>query len=452
MLTQPPLVRQGDLSLMVDLYELAMSQAYWSEGMNDTAVFSLFFRELPENRNFVLACGQQSVVSVIEALSFTDEHIARLASLQRFQPEFLDWLRGFRFSGSIYAVAEATPLFPQEPMLEIEGPIAEVQLLESLVMNYVHLESVLASKAVRLTFAAEGRPVVDFGMRRTHGVDAAHRAVRAYRLAGLTGTSNVLAGLDFNMPVHGTMAHSFVQACSDELEAFRVYARLYPGTTLLVDTYDTRAAVRRIIDWLRDNPEVSVGGIRLDSGDLAEEALDCRNMLDEAGLTDIKILASGGLDEYGIAELVSSGAPIDGFGVGTSIGVSSDDPALELAFKLTEYASLPRMKNSPGKQSYPGPKQIYRRLGPDGIIAEDVVCGRDEVFDGSPMLKPVMKRGRIVDSAVALLDEQVNAARAAIDTLPESLRSLESVDTVPVMISDFLRALQRDTLKRIRRD
>lgn len=452
MLTQPPLVRQGDLSLMVDLYELAMSQAYWSEGMNDTAVFSLFFRELPENRNFVLACGQQSVVSVIQALSFTDEHIERLASLQRFQPEFLDWLRGFRFSGSIYAVAEGTPLFPQEPMLEIEGPIAEVQLLESLVMNYVHLESVLASKAVRLTFAAEGRPVVDFGMRRTHGVDAAHRAVRAYRLAGLAGTSNVLASLDFNVPVYGTMAHSFVQACSDELEAFRVYARLYPGTTLLVDTYDTRAAVSRIVDWLRDSPEVNVGGIRLDSGDLAEEALDCRRMLDEAELSDIKIMASGGLDEYRIAELVSSGAPIDGFGVGTSIAVSSDEPALELAFKLTEYASFPRMKNSPGKQSYPGPKQIYRRLGLDGTIAEDVVCGRDEVFDGSPMLKPMMKHGRIVDGAIAPLDEQVNAARAAIDTLPERIRSLEPVETVPVMISDFLRALQRDTLERVIRD
>ncbi|HEY9118754.1 MAG TPA: nicotinate phosphoribosyltransferase, partial [Marinobacter sp.] len=228
-------------------------------------------------------------------------------------------------------------------------------LLESLVMNYVHLESLLASKAVRLTFAAKGRPVIDFGMRRTHGLDAAHRAVRAYRLAGLTGTSNVLAGLDFNMPVYGTMAHSFVQACAGELDAFRVYADLYPGTTLLVDTYDTRSAVKRIINWLKDDPEVSIGGIRLDSGDLAAEALDCRKMLDEAGLTDIKIMASGGLDEYRIAELHSSGAPIDGFGVGTAIGVSNDAPALELAFKLTEYASLPRMKNSPGKQSFPGP-------------------------------------------------------------------------------------------------
>ncbi len=451
MLKQPPVVREGDLSLLVDLYELAMAQAYWSEGMDDTAVFSLFFRELPDNRNFVLACGQQNVVGIIESLTFTDEHIKRLESLNRFQPGFLDWLRGFRFSGSIHAVAEGTPLFPQEPLLEIEGPIAEVQLLESLVMNYVHLESVLASKAVRLAFAAEGRPVVDFGMRRTHGMDAAHRAVRAYRLAGLSGTSNILAGLDFNMPVYGTMAHSFVQSCTDELEAFRVYANLYPGTTLLVDTYDTRTAVRRIINWLKEEPEVRVGGIRLDSGDLAAEAVDCRKMLDEAGLGDIKIMASGGLDEYRIAQLLSSAAPIDGFGVGTAIGVSNDAPALELAFKLTEYANLPRMKNSPGKQSFPGPKQVYRRLGPDGCIAQDIVAGRNEVFDGTPLLKPVMKHGRIVEGAIAPLDDQVRGAGHALDALPARFRSLEPVGEVPVVISGFLRALQQDTLAKVGR-
>ncbi|NMT64510.1 nicotinate phosphoribosyltransferase [Marinobacter orientalis] len=450
-MSQPQVVKEEDLSLLVDLYELAMAQAYWSEGMDGKAVFSLFFRQLPDKRNFVLACGQQNVVSIIENLTFTDEHIGRLESLDRFQPAFLDWLRDFRFSGSVHAVAEGTPLFPQEPLLEIEGPIAEVQLLESLVMNYVHLESVLASKAVRLAFAAESRPVVDFGMRRTHGLDAAHRGVRAYRLAGLAGTSDVLAGLDFSMPVYGTMAHSFVQACADELDAFRIYAKLYPGTTLLVDTYDTRASVRRIISWLKNNPEVSIGGIRLDSGDLLAEAEDCRKMLDEAGLTDIKIMASGGLDEYRIAELLSSGAPIDGFGVGTAIGVSNDEPALELAYKLTEYADLPRMKNSPGKQSFPGPKQIYRRLGTDGRIVQDIVAGRDEVHDGTPLLRPVMKHGRIVEGAILSLDDQVRAAGNAIDTLPERFRSLEPIGEVPTLISDFLKALQRDTLDKVNR-
>ena len=450
MLKQPPVVKETDLPLLVDLYELAMAQAYWAEGMNENAVFSLFFRKLPENRNFVLACGQQHVAHIIESLAFTDEHIKRLESLGRFQPQFLDWLREFRFSGSLHAIAEGTPVFPQEPLLEVEGPVAEVQLLESLVMNYVHLESVLASKAVRLISAAEGRPVVDFGMRRTHGMDAAHRGVRAYRFAGLAGTSNVLAGLDFNMPVHGTMAHSFVQACTDEMEAFRAYARLYPGTTLLVDTYDTRSAVERIINWLQEEPDVRIGGIRLDSGDLADEAAECRRMLDEAGLGELKIMVSGGLDEYKIAALVSDNAPIDGFGVGTAIGASNDEPALELAFKLTEYADLPRMKNSPGKQSFPGRKQVYRRLDPNGRLAQDVVAGRDEVFDGEPLLKPVMKRGLIIEGAIPTLDSQVNNAKRAVDALPSQFRSLEPAHENPVLISDFLRALQRDTLAKIR--
>lgn len=451
MLKQPPVVKENDLSLLVDLYELAMAQAYWSEGMDDTAVFSLFFRELPAHRNFVLACGQQSVVRIIESLNFTDEHIERLESLNRFQPEFLDWLRHYRFSGSVHAVAEGTPLFPQEPLLEIEGPIPEVQLLESLVMNYVHLESVLASKAVRVCFAAGTRPVVDFGMRRTHGVDAAHRGVRAYRLAGLAGTSNVLAGLDFNLPVNGTMAHSFVQACDNELAAFRTYARLYPGTTLLVDTYDTRKAVRDIIQWLKQTPEADIGGIRLDSGDLASEAAECRRMLDDAGFSDLKIMASGGLDEYSIAELMASEAPIDGFGVGTAIGSSKDGAALELAFKLTEYADVPRMKNSPGKQSLPGRKQVYRQLGVDRHIVEDIVAGRDEVHDGDPLLKPVMRKGREIDGAIPPLDDQVKAAARKIDALPERYRSLEPVGESPVVISEFLRALQRNTLAKITR-
>jgi len=448
-LKSPATVRENDLSLLVDLYELAMAEAYWCEGMDDTAVFSLFFRELPTNRNFVLACAQQSVARVIERLAFTDEHIESLESLNRFQPGFLEWLRNFRFSGSVHAVDEGTPLFPQEPLLEIEGPIAEVQLLESLVMNYVHLESVLASKAVRVRFAAGEKAVVDFGMRRTHGVDAAYRGVRAYRLAGLAGTSNVLAGLDFNMPVSGTMAHSFVQACESEMDAFKTYARLYPGTTLLVDTYDTLQAVRAITKWLKEDTDVHIGGIRLDSGDLGAEAFECRRLLDEAGFTDVKIMASGGLDEYKIADLVGSGAPIDGFGVGTAIASSKDEPALELAFKLTEYAGLPRMKNSPGKQSFPGRKQIFRQLGADGRIMQDIVAGRDEVHDGEPLLKPVMRQGRIIEGAIPPLDDQVEAAAKNIDALGEGFLSLEPVTESPVVISDFLKTLQRETLEKI---
>ncbi|WP_417531066.1 nicotinate phosphoribosyltransferase [Marinobacter lipolyticus] len=444
------MVHEKDLALLVDLYELAMAQAYWAEGMHDTAVFSLFFRELPKNRNFVLACGQQQVATVIETLKFSREHIKRLEGLDRFQPGFLEWLGKFRFSGHIRAVPEGTPLFPQEPLLEIEAPIAEAQILESLVMNYVHLESVLASKAVRVRLAAGERPVVDFGMRRMHGVDAAHRSVRAFRLAGLAGTSNVLAGLDYGLTVSGTMAHSFVQAYPDEMDAFKVYARLYPGTTLLVDTYDTRRAVRRIADWLKRDSGARVSAIRLDSGDLEAEARDCRAILDEAGLQDVRIMASGGLDEYRISRLVAAGVPIDGFGVGTAIGASNDAPALELAYKLTEYGGLPRMKNSSGKQSFPGGKQVFRQYDRDGRMKGDVIGGREEVFDGDPLLRPVMKHGVVLVSAVDSLDQQVEYAAASIRSLPAAYLALEPAEPFPVVISAYLRALQADALKRIR--
>lgn len=443
------MIRQQDLALMVDLYELAMAQAYWAEGMAEDAVFSLFFRELPEHRNFILACGQQHVAEVIRDLHFTPEHIERLRELDRFQPEFLDWLARFRFSGTIRAVEEGTPLFPQEPFLEVRAPVAEAQLLESLVMNYVHLESVLASKAVRVRVAAGDCPVVDFGMRRMHGLDSAHRGVRAYRLAGLSGTSNVLASLDFGMPVSGTMAHSFVQSYDEEMAAFKVYARLYPGTTLLVDTYDSRRAVGRIVEWLQHEPDVHIGAIRLDSGDLAQEAVDCRKILDDAGFRKVKILVSGGLDEYRIAALRDKGAPIDGFGVGTAIGAASDAPALELAYKLTEYAGEPRMKNSSGKTSWPGEKQVFRQYDAEGRATEDIIAGAHETFDGEPLLKPVLESGQLTPRTRASLDDQVEAASRAVDALAPDLRGLEPAKSHPVTFSDYLRRLQADTLRKV---
>lgn len=443
------MIKQEDLPLMVDLYELAMAQAYWAEGMADTAVFSLFFRELPENRNFVLACGQRHIAELIGQLRFTEDRIDRLRQLNRFQPEFLDWLRGFRFSGSIRAVEEGMPLFPQEPILEVTAPIAEAQLLESLIMNYVHLESVLASKSVRLTFAADGKPVVDFGMRRMHGLDSAHRGVRAYRLAGLAGTSNVLAGLDYGLDVSGTMAHSFVQAYPDEMEAFKVYARLYPGTTLLVDTYDTRRAVRRIVDWLRQEPDVRIGGIRIDSGDLEQESRDCRKILDDAGFRGIKIMASGGLDEYRIAALLQAGAPIDGFGVGTAIGAANDAPALELAYKLTEYAGEPKMKNSSGKTSWPGPKQVFRQFDGSGLARGDVIAGIGEQVDGSPLLETVMTNGALLPGFPAPLDDLVSRASDAVAALPRPFKALQPAEAFPVEFTEYLQNLQAETLRQV---
>lgn len=444
------MVEEKDLALLVDLYELTMAQAYWAESMNDTAVFSLFFRKLPPHRNFMLACGQQHIAHIIESLRFSQEHIDRLRRLDRFDNDFLDWLRRFRFTGSIHALPEGTPVFPQEPLLEIEAPIAEAQLLETLVMNYVHLETVLASKAARLTLAADGKPVIDFGTRRMHGTDAAYRGIRAFRMGGLSGTSNVLAGLDFDLPIRGTMAHSFVQACGDEMAAFRTYARLYPGTTLLVDTYDTERAVADIIDWLKAEPDVDIGAIRLDSGDMAEMAIRCRRMLDDAGLTQIRILASGGLDEYKIDDYRRNDVPLDGFGVGTAVGVSNDAPTLELAYKLTEYAGKPRMKNSPGKQSYPGRKQVYRRQDADGRYLGDHIAHREEAADGTPLLVPTMRAGRAIADAIRPLAEAAEYCRDAVAALPPAQRALDDAEPYPVVISDRLRDLQAHTLQQVR--
>ncbi|WP_166263562.1 nicotinate phosphoribosyltransferase [Marinobacter caseinilyticus] len=436
-------------ALMVDLYELAMAQAYWKTDMNEQATFSLFFRNLPDHRNIILACGQQTLCQLITELRFTREQIRTLERLGMFEQKFLDWLANFRFSGDIWTLPEGTPVFPQEPLLEMQAPVAEAQILESLAMNYVHLETVIASKALRLVLVADGKPIVDFGMRRMHGLDAAYRGTRAYRIAGIAGTSNVQAGVDFEMPVRGTMAHSFIQAHDNEMDAFKAYASLYPETVLLVDTYDTIAAVKKIIAWLKASPNISIGAIRLDSGDMAELARACRKLFDAAGYTKIRILASSGLDEYSIQKLVRDNVPIDGFGVGTAIGSAKDSPSLELAYKLTEYAGKPRMKNSPGKQSWPAPKQVFRQSGSDGRYTGDMLAGRNERQEGEPLLIPTLRNGELVDSAIRPLADICAYSRDAVARMPHELRAIDSDVEYPVTISDELKTIQKQTLEAI---
>lgn len=436
------------LGLLTDLYELTMLQAYWREGMNDTATFSLFFREMPAQRNVMLACGQEYAARLASQLHFPARQVNRLKQLDLFENDFLQWLQGFRFHGDIHCLPEGTPVFPQEPLLEITAPLMEAQLLESLLMNYVHLETVLASKAVRMVVAAGGRPVVDFGMRRMHGSDAALRGVRAYRAAGLAGTSNVLAGLQYGLPLRGTMAHSYIQAHDDELDAFRAYARLYPGTTLLVDTYNSRAGVEKVIRLARDEG-LNVGAIRLDSGNLAQQAKEARQRLDTAGLEQIRILVSGGLDEYRIADLLAVGAPIDGFGVGTSMGASSDAPTLDLAYKLTVYAGRLRLKNSPGKQLYPGRKQVWRQTDSRGHYQRDQITDRDEPGDGEPLLQPVIREGEPCRNAPDLAATRENVANH-LHKLPRALLSLHPApSSYPVEFSQRLKTLRETVLEEL---
>ncbi|WP_084174999.1 nicotinate phosphoribosyltransferase [Afifella pfennigii] len=435
----------GALALFTDLYELRMMQAYFAEGMADTAVFTLFVRSLPAERNYLLACGLASVLDYLECLRFTAEDLDFLREIDGFSEEFLSYLKGFRFTGDVDAVPEGTPVFANEPILEVVAPIAEAQLIETLVMNQLHHQTVVASKASRIVEAARGRPVVDFGARRMHGIDAALKAVRACAVAGVAATSNVLGARHYGLAASGTMAHSYIQAHADELGAFRGFMRLYPETVLLVDTYDTLRGVARVIELAGEmGPDFKVSAVRLDSGDLAELARRARTMLDEAGLHKVQIFASGGLDEYAVAELLAAGAPIDGFGVGTRLGVSSDRPDLDIVYKLAEYAGKGRIKLSTGKPILPGRKQIFRREE-DGRAVEDVIALARESHPGRPLLQPVMRKGRRVGAGH---DDLQNArARAAkeLARLPASLRGVDKAeDPYRVTASEELRRAQAD--------
>jgi len=382
--------------LFTDLYEFTMARAYHASGMEGRSAFELFFRELPKERNFIVAAGLHDTLDALENLRITADDIDYLRAQDEFKgaDDFLERLRAFRFTADVDAVPEGTPVFPNEPFIRVEAPILEAQVVETLVLNQIHFQSVLASKAARVVRAAQGRSVVDFGSRRAHGADAALAAARVSYLVGADGTSNVLAGKTLGIPIFGTMAHSFVQAHDDEEKALESFARLYERTTLLVDTYDTLEGVRKVIH-LRDRmvDAFRIRALRLDSGDLVALAKQARAMLDEAGLEDVKLFASSGLDEHKITRLLEAGAPIDGFGVGTKMTVSKDAPSLDMAYKLVEYDGKARMKLSSSKELYPGRKQIVRQLE-NGRAVRDVLATEEEEIEGEALLRRVLEGGR----------------------------------------------------------
>ncbi len=445
-----PWVDDRNMALLTDQYELAMLQAYWREQMLDEAVFSLFVRRLPEHRNYLLACGLDDVLHYLENLRFTDEALEHLADGEDFSSEFLSWLSDFRFTGDVHGVSEGTPIFPDEPILEVVAPLPEAQLAETFIMNQIHVQTVLASKAARVVEAAGGRSVVDFGLRRIHGTDAGLKGARAFHIAGLTATSNVLAGKKYGIPVTGTMAHSYVQAHDSELEAFRSFAALYPETILLVDTYDTLEGVQKVVELARSmGDEFRVRGVRLDSGDLDALAKQSRRILDRAGLDDVSIFVSGGLDEMEIVRLVGSGAPIDGFGVGTGLGVSRDAPSLDTAYKLTSYAGRGRLKLSPGKRILPGRKQVFR-VEEGGRATHDVIARAGADRPGRPLLVPVMEGGERLAAGDLTLEGARERARDELDRLPDRIRSLEPADPpYPVQIDEDLEEYQKRVIEEL---
>ncbi|MDQ0314745.1 nicotinate phosphoribosyltransferase [Amorphus orientalis] len=436
----PPLgIPYDDAAIFTDLYQLSMLQSYYREGMEGEAVFTLFFRKLPETRNYMLAAGLDPVLEYLETLHFSGEALAYLESTGRFEAAFLDQLTGFRFTGSVRAVAEGTPVFPHAPILEIAAPIAEAQLIETLLINQITVSTILASKAARVVEAAKGRPVIDFGTRRAHGFDAGNKAARSAYIAGCVSTANVLAGKLYDLPIAGTMAHSYVEAWKDEYEAFRHFVSLYPETVLLIDTYDPIQGVENVIRLSRELGDgFRVRAVRLDSGDLAELSKEVRRRLDAAGLNAVEIVVSGGLDEYRVADLIAADAPINGFGVGTRLTTSSDAAELDIAYKLAAYDGEGRMKLSPLRKNLPGAKQVAR-VEEDGTAVRDIVCRDTETGFGRPLLETVMIDGERTDAGRRSLDQMRETARTEIARLPAPLRELAPAETpYAVVVSDEL--------------
>jgi nicotinate phosphoribosyltransferase len=441
-----PLLVQ-DAALFTDLYELTMAASYFRERMKGAATFSLFVRNLPKTRAFLVAAGLEDVLGYLRGFRVSDRAIEYLRTLGRFDERFLDFLRAVRFTGEVRALPEGSVFFPDEPLLEVTAPIIEAQLVETAILNFCHFQTVLASKAVRSVLAARGRPVVEFGLRRTAGLDAGLKAARSAFIAGAAMSSNVLAGLHYGIPPMGTMAHSYVVAFPEEIDAFRAFARAFPAhTTLLIDTYDTVAAAHKAVTIAREMAARGqrLGGVRLDSGDLGALSREVRQVLDAAGFTDVRIFASGSLDEDVIAGLVADGAPIDAFGVGTKMDVSADAPYLDMAYKLVRYDGRNVLKTSAGKETWAGEKQVYRFGGPDGRASHDVLALRDEPPPpgGEPRLAGVMTGGELVGPSPPLAAIRERCA-AEVAALPDPVLRLREPAGFPVRYSERLVAVQR---------
>ncbi|MDW8322703.1 MAG: nicotinate phosphoribosyltransferase [Burkholderiales bacterium] len=433
----------GTSALLTDFYQLTMLAAYHERGMTQEAVFEFFVRRLPDNRNFLIAAGLEQALDFLERFAFDAEELDWLAGLGRFRPDFLDWLAALRFTGTVEALPEGTPVFADEPLLRVVAPLPQAQVVETRLINLLHYQTLVASKAARVRLAAGDRLLVDFGLRRAHGAEAGMLSARASYLAGFDGTANTLAGLRYGIPVYGTMAHSFIQAHESELAAFEHFARVHPqATTWLIDTYDTEAAAQALVPLARRLAQegIAVRAVRIDSGDLAAHARRVRAILDAGGLTGIRIFASGNLDEYAVARLLSERAPIDGFGVGTRMNVSADQPHLDCAYKLMEYAGRPRRKRSEGKATWPGRKQVYRRYDVNGRMRGDVLTVQDDAHEGEALLQPVMRDGRRLAPAPPLAELRQRTL-AALEALPTHLRTLDPAPPYAVEIAPALRRL-----------
>ena len=447
--SDPGLLSPAGVSLLVDLYELTMSASYLARGITSEATFELFCRRLPPRRDWLLVAGLGPTLELLRELRFGEPELEYLRSLGMFAEEFLEYLEEFTFTGDIDAIPEGTIAFANEPLLRVTAPLIEAQLIETVLLNQINFQTMIATKAARIVLAAGGGApgagdrVVDFSPRRDHGADAAMKVARSAAVAGCGGTSNVAAAMRYGLRPLGTMAHSYVLAFDSELEAFRCFIESFPqNTTLLVDTYDPEQGVRNAIAAARETG-VALAGIRLDSGDLLSQSREARRLLDEAGMTQARITASGDLEEGRIAELVAAGAPIDLWGVGTDLGTSRDSPVVNGVYKLVarrhdgDWQGV--FKRSADKATVPGAKQVFRRYA-GGRMRGDTIAAADEPADGEPLLRPAMRGGEV--TASESLDEIRERSAAQLAGLPEEIRRPEpAADPYSVSYSERLQRL-----------
>ncbi len=447
-------VNRENMSMLTDFYELTMCSGYFDSRRNETASFDLFIRRLPPNRSYFLFAGLEQVLLYLKDIHFSQEQIDYLKELG-LPLDFLEHLTDFKFTGEVWAVSEGTIVFPGEPLVRVTAPVIEAQLVETFLLNTVNLQTTLATKAARAVVAAQGRRIIEFGLRRTQGTDAGMKAARCAYLAGAEGTSNVLAGMHYGIPIYGTMAHSYVMFFDTEIQAFRAFSKTFPeSSTFLIDTYDDLKGAKNAATVAKEMEAKGhrLSAIRLDSGNLATLSQQVRKILDNEGLDYVRIFASGDLDEYRIAKLIGEGARIDAFGVGTRMSTSADRPYVDVVYKLSgRYKNaglIPTMKLTKGKTNLPGRKQIFRQKGRDAHYEKDIIGLEDEDVHGEPLLSKVMEKGKIIYQ-VPSLDAVREVALRNLSELPDKYKMLRDAATYPVELSPKLKDTKRELTRQL---
>ena len=449
-------VNETNMGMLTDFYELTMCASYFENKRNEAATFDLFIRKLPPNRSYFVFAGLEQVLLFLENIKFHEDQIKYLKR-QKLSAQFLEYLKDFKFTGEVWSVPEGTVVFPDEPLIRITAPIIEAQLVETFILNTVNLQTMIATKASRVVCAAQGKPVIEFGLRRTQGTDAGMKAARCSYLAGANGTSNVLAGMKYGIPVFGTMAHSYIMSFDHEIDAFRSFAKTFPeNSTLLIDTYDDLKGAENaaLVAKEMEKKGHKLNAVRLDSGDLLGLSKRVRQILDAHKLQYVKIFASGDLDEYVIEELVKKGAKIDAFGVGTRMSTSFDRPYVDVVYKLSGKVErgvfVPAMKLSKGKITLPGKKQIFRHLDKEGKYVKDTIGLEHEKIKGEPLLVHVMRKGQIIYDAPTL-DEIRKTTLKNMSQLPDEYTGLANAASYLIVLSPALKKIKNQLAAQLRR-